>query len=82
MYMLILVFNVGRTTYDQINDGYGVSKDELKSGDLVFFGKNNDPTHMGMYVGNNTYIHAPRTGDVIKVSSMYRSDYITARRVK
>lgn len=74
--------NVGRTTYDQITDGYGVSKDELKAGDLVFFGKNNDPTHMGMYVGNNTYIHAPRTGDVIKISSMNRSDYITARRVK
>jgi cell wall-associated NlpC family hydrolase len=73
---------VGRTTYDQINDGYGVSKDELQAGDLVFFGKNNDPTHMGMYVGNNTYIHAPRTGDVIKISSMNRSDYITARRVK
>jgi len=72
----------GRTTYDQINDGYGVSKDELQAGDLVFFGKNGDPTHMGMYVGNNTYIHAPRTGDVIKISSMDRPDYITARRVK
>ncbi len=74
--------NVGRTTYDQINDGYGVSKDELQAGDLVFFGKNGDPTHMGMYVGNNTYIHAPRTGDVIKISSVDRPDYITARRVK
>lgn len=73
---------LGRTTYDQINDGYGVSKDELQAGDLVFFGKNNDPTHMGIYIGNNTYIHAPRTGDVIKISSMSRSDYITARRVK
>lgn len=74
--------SLGRTTYDQINDGYGVSRDELQSGDLVFFGKNGDPTHMGMYVGNNTYIHAPRTGDVIKISSMGRPDYITARRVK
>ncbi len=73
---------VGRTTYDQINDGYQVSKDELQAGDLVFFGKNNDPNHMGIYVGNNTYIHAPRTGDVIKISAMTRTDYITARRVK
>jgi peptidoglycan hydrolase CwlO-like protein len=73
---------LGRTTYDQINDGYGVSKDELKAGDLVFFGKNNDPTHMGIYVGNNTYIHSPRTGDVLKISPMTRTDYITARRVK
>lgn len=73
---------LGRTTYDQINDGYGVSKDELQAGDLVFFGKGGDPTHMGMYVGNGTYIHAPRTGDVIKISSVDRPDYITARRVK
>lgn len=74
--------SLGRTTYDQINDGYGVSRAELQPGDLVFFGKNGDPTHMGMYVGNNTYIHSPRTGDVIKISSMDRPDYITARRVK
>ena len=73
---------LGRTTYNQINDGYGVSKDELKAGDLVFFGKNNDPTHMGIYLGNNTYIHSPRTGDVLKISPMTRTDYITARRVK
>ncbi|MCE5220542.1 MAG: NlpC/P60 family protein [Clostridium sp.] len=74
--------SLGRTTYDQINDGYGISRDELQPGDLVFFGKNGDPTHMGMYVGNNIYIHSPRTGDVIKISSMDRPDYITARRVK
>ncbi|MBC8061565.1 MAG: C40 family peptidase [Clostridiaceae bacterium] len=72
---------VGRTTYDQINNGVGVSKGELQTGDLVFFGSNG-PTHMGMYVGNGTYIHAPRTGDVIKISSLDRSDYITARRVR
>lgn len=73
---------LGRTTYDQIKDGYEVSKDQLQAGDLVLFGKEGNPTHIGIYVGNNTYIHAPRTGDVIKISSMNRPDYITARRVK
>lgn len=73
---------IGRTTYDQINNGYEVSKDQLQAGDLVFFGANNNPTHMGMYVGNNTYIHSPKTGDVIKISAMTRPDFITARRVK
>ena len=74
--------SVGRTTYDQINDGVGVSREQLQPGDLVFFGKGGDPTHMGMYVGNGAMIHAPRTGDVVKISPVDRSDYITARRVK
>lgn len=74
--------SLGRTTYDQINDGYGVSRSDLQAGDLVFFGDGGNPTHMGIYVGNNTYIHSPRTGDVLKISPMTRSDYITARRVK
>lgn len=72
--------NLGRTTYDQINDGVSVSRGELQPGDLVFFGKSG-PTHMGIYAGNNTYIHAPRTGDVIKFSAMTRGDFITGRRV-
>lgn len=73
---------IGRTTYDQINNGYAVAKDQLQAGDLVFFGANNNPTHMGIYIGNNTYIHSPRTGDVLKISPMTRTDYITGRRVK
>jgi peptidoglycan hydrolase CwlO-like protein len=73
---------LGRTTYDQINDGYQVSRSELQAGDLVFFGTWSDPGHMGIYIGNNTYIHAPRTGDVVKISPMTRPDYVTARRVK
>ncbi|WP_411682845.1 NlpC/P60 family protein [Clostridium thailandense] len=74
--------SVGRTTYDQINDGVGVSRDQLQPGDLIFFGKGGNPTHMGMYVGNGAMIHAPHTGDVVKISPIDRSDYITARRVK
>ncbi|MBC2580489.1 NlpC/P60 family protein, partial [Clostridium sp. DJ247] len=41
-----------------------------------------NPHHMGIYIGDGAYIHAPRTGDVIKISPMSRSDYLTARRVK
>lgn len=74
--------SLGRSTYNQINDGVRVSKDDLQPGDLVFFGSNNDPQHTGIYVGGNSYIHSPRTGDVVKISPMTRVDYITARRVK
>lgn len=74
--------SIGRTTYDQIKDGVQVSRDQLQPGDLVFFGTWGNPHHMGIYVGNGSYIHAPRTGDVVKISPLNRKDYLTARRVK
>ncbi|MBU3114850.1 C40 family peptidase, partial [Clostridium lacusfryxellense] len=74
--------SVGRATFHQIKDGVQVSRDNLQAGDLVFFGTFANPHHMGIYVGDNNYIHAPHTGDVIKISPMGRKDYVTARRVK
>lgn len=69
-----------RTTYSQINEGVYISRNELEPGDLVFFGYGS-PHHVGIYIGNNYYIHAPRTGDYIKISPMTRTDYMTGRRV-
>ena len=74
--------SLSRTTYTQINEGSYVPREALQPGDLIFFGSQSDPHHVGMYVGNNSYIHAPRTGDVIKISALTRGDYLTARRVK
>ncbi|GCD08392.1 C40 family peptidase [Clostridium tagluense] len=71
-----------RTTFTQITEGSYVARENLQAGDLIFFGTSSDPHHVGMYVGNNSYIHAPRTGDVIKISALTRGDYLTARRVK
>ncbi len=73
--------SLGRTTKNQIKDGVAVSRDKLQPGDLVFYGQNGIPSHMGIYIGNGKYIHAPQTGEVVKVSSYERKDYITARRV-
>ena len=49
--------------------GYGVpvSYDQLQPGDLVFF---SGLGHMGMYIGGGQFIHAPHTGDVVKISSL------------
>lgn len=57
----------------QFNRGIKVTREQARSGDLVFFGS--PPHHVGMYLGNDMFIHAPRTGDVVKVSRLSaRSD--------
>ncbi len=73
--------SIGRTTYDQIKDGVEVPRTSLKPGDLILFGTTSDPHHVGIYIGFGAYMHAPHTGDFIKVSPLNRSDYLTARRI-
>lgn len=77
-----LGISISRTSYTQVNDGRKVDKSELKAGDLVFFARQGDVHHVGMYIGNGQFIHAPQTGDVVKISNLSdRSDYYTARRI-
>jgi cell wall-associated NlpC family hydrolase len=69
------------STYALWNVGVAVSRDQLQPGDLVFF---SGLGHMGIYIGGNQFIHAPHTGDVVKISSLtgyYASAYYGARRV-
>jgi len=65
--------SLNRVSRDQANQGTRVAKQNLKPGDLVFFG--NPIHHVGIYVGNNSFIHAPRTGDVVRISALTRSDF-------
>ena len=65
------------------NMGYAVSYSSLQAGDLVFFYGGG---HMGIYIGGGQFIHAPHTGDVVKISDMspgssYASSFIGARRL-
>ncbi|HEX5468380.1 MAG TPA: NlpC/P60 family protein [Gaiellaceae bacterium] len=61
--------------------GHAVSRDQLAPGDLVFF---NGLSHVGLYIGGGRFVHAPHTGDVVKISSLseswYASTYVGARR--
>ena len=69
------------STYSLWNVGSAVSRDQLQPGDLVFF---SGLGHMGIYIGGGQFIHAPHTGDVVKISSLsgyYASAYMGARRV-
>ena len=56
----------------QWNYGSYVPRDQLEPGDLVFF---NGLSHMGLYIGGGQFVHAPHTGDVVKISSIHDSWY-------
>lgn len=75
-----------RTANAQSKVGVYVSKEDLDYGDLVFFARNGKTVnHVGIYVGNGEFVHAPQTGDVVKrttlLSGYYQRTYYTARRV-
>jgi len=59
--------------------GTPVSSSDLQAGDLVFF---SGLGHMGIYIGGGQFIHAPHTGDVVKISNMSdHGSYVGARRL-
>lgn len=63
-----------------------VSRDELRPGDAVFFSSNGEGRvgHVGLYIGDNRFIHAPRRGKAVRIDSMdnnyWQRSYTTARR--
>jgi len=78
--------NLPRTTEDMANQLTPVEKDALHSGDLVFFDTNGKTfSHVGLYVNNDNFIHAPsaRTGKVL-VSSLknnyWQQHFVGVRR--
>lgn len=63
----------------QATMGYAVPRGQAVAGDLVFFGS--PVHHVGIYMGDDMFIHAPRTGDVVKISRLSdRSDLTHVRR--
>ncbi|MBC7254030.1 MAG: C40 family peptidase [Actinobacteria bacterium] len=73
-------------TVTQAQRGTPVRREELRPGDVIFFGENGGRGflyHVGIYIGNNRFIHAPHTGDVVKVSLLegkYDRNFACARR--
>ena len=60
--------------------GVAVPRDQLQPGDLVFF---DALDHVGIYIGGGQFVHAPHTGDVVKITSLaaYGPGYVGARRI-
>jgi len=80
--------NLPRTTMDQVNKGIAINMHDLRSGDLVFFMTNPalpyQVSHVGIYIGNNKFIHSPKTGDVIKISELtgyYKEKFVIGKRI-
>ena len=77
-----------RTTGEQFEAGRPVERDELVPGDLVFFRNTyrKGLSHVGIYIGNNRFVHAASTGRKVRVDELTRSYYAKryagARRVR
>lgn len=83
-----LGYSINRVASAQMSNGVAVSRENLAPGDIIGFYSSPGSGyvgHVGMYVGNGMMIHAPRTGDVVKYtsidSSYYASRYAGARRI-
>ena len=75
-----------RTAREQSRVGDNVDKTELKAGDLVFFNTMRHAfSHVGIYLGDNRFLHAPRTGAEVRVEDMRQSYWVSryngARRI-
>ncbi|WP_428839507.1 C40 family peptidase [Burkholderia latens] len=77
---------VGRTAASQAALGGTVTRDDLRVGDLVFFNTRGARfSHVGLYMGNGRFVHAPSTGGRVRVEDLdspyWRAHYTTAKRV-
>jgi cell wall-associated NlpC family hydrolase len=70
--------SMGHFTVTQYNSFPHVPFDQLQPGDIVFFYA--DLGHNGLYIGNGQFVHAPRTGDVVKISPLAGRNFAGAVR--
>lgn len=84
VYYSALVTRTGvppRTVIDQFAASKPITVSELQSGDLVFYQINKKmPDHVGIYIGDSSFVHAPQTGGVVRTVDM-RNAYWTKRFV-
>jgi cell wall-associated NlpC family hydrolase len=74
-----------RVSRDMARTGKLVDRSHMSPGDLVFFGRRGRVDHVGIYLGDGRFVHAPRTGRDVTVSSMdggyWGKKFLEARRV-
>ncbi|MEO6173026.1 MAG: C40 family peptidase [Arenimonas sp.] len=76
-----------RTTRELIDiDAKAIDRDDLQAGDLVYFNsRGGRVSHIGIYVGENRFVHAPSTGGVVRIDKLntpyWTKFYVGAKRV-
>lgn len=77
-----------RVACDMLKNGTAVSFDDMKPGDIVLFWNQEryqSINHVGIYVGDGNFIHAPQTGDVVKITTLesgyYQKTLYAVRRI-
>jgi peptidoglycan DL-endopeptidase LytE len=83
----IFSVDLPRTAREQLHFGKGVEKKELEEGDLVFFRtRRANGTHVGIYIGNNEFVHASSRKKEVKVDNLdmpyYDQRFLRGVRVK
>ncbi|WP_422001910.1 C40 family peptidase [Reyranella sp.] len=85
LYGAVFGQTIPRMPHDMAAEGMPVARNDLKRGDLVFFGHRGRFTHVGIYAGNGEFVHATHRGSPLQVSLLdsdyYRQHYMTAVRL-
>jgi peptidoglycan endopeptidase LytE len=82
------IFNIElpRTTREQFSVGKKVEKDQLEEGDLVFFKRRGNSAHVGIYIGDNQFVHASSSNREVKIDYLdapyYSKRFLRGVRVK
>lgn len=78
-------YKINRTATAQLADGYAVSRNSLQPGDVIYFGYGSTAQHVGIYIGNNQFVHAQNSSTGVVISSLseswYANRYLTAHRI-
>jgi cell wall-associated NlpC family hydrolase len=70
---------IPRTTDQQKNGLRGIRQVDKRRGDIIIFHNGGNAYHAGIYIGNNSIVHASRSGTPVKVDRIWTSSYVVRR---
>jgi len=85
LYGAVFGQRIPRMPHEMVREGVTVARSDLQKGDLVLFGSRGTYTHIGIYAGNDQFVHATHRGSPVMVTHMdadyYRTRFMTAVRL-